>query len=68
MFRLLTLVFAITLTAPAAAEPVSSIRQAAIERLEQKLGVRLLERSTRSLRVTEVGREFFERSVSVLTA
>ncbi len=39
-----------------------------VTRLEKKLGARLLERSTRSLRVTEVGREFFERSVSVLTA
>ncbi len=39
-----------------------------ITRLEEKLGVTLLERSTRSLRLTEVGREFFERCVSVLTA
>lgn len=39
-----------------------------VTRLEKKLGARLLERSTRSLRVTEVGRDFFERSVSVLTA
>jgi DNA-binding transcriptional LysR family regulator len=36
--------------------------------LERKLGVRLLERSTRSLRLTEVGREVFERAISILGA
>jgi LysR family transcriptional regulator, regulator for bpeEF and oprC len=39
-----------------------------ISRLESQLGVRLLERTTRSLRLTEVGREIFERSVTVLAA
>jgi DNA-binding transcriptional LysR family regulator len=39
-----------------------------ISRLEQQLGVRLLERTTRSLRLTEVGREILERSVTVLAA
>ena len=39
-----------------------------ITRLERKLRARLLERSTRSLRMTEVGREFFERASSVLIA
>ena len=36
--------------------------------LESKLGVRLLERTTRSLSLTEVGREIFERAVSILGA
>jgi DNA-binding transcriptional LysR family regulator len=39
-----------------------------ISRLEEQLGVRLLERTTRSLRLTEVGREIFERAVTVLAA
>lgn len=39
-----------------------------VSRLEQQLGVRLLERTTRSLRLTEVGREIFERAVTVLAA
>ncbi|EQD39290.1 transcriptional regulator, LysR family protein, partial [mine drainage metagenome] len=33
-----------------------------------KLGVRLLQRSTRSLAVTEVGRELYERAVGILSA
>jgi DNA-binding transcriptional LysR family regulator len=39
-----------------------------VSRLEAQLGVRLLERTTRSLRLTEVGREIFERAVTVLAA
>jgi len=37
-----------------------------VTQLERELGVRLLERTTRSLSLTEVGREFFERSVGIL--
>jgi DNA-binding transcriptional LysR family regulator len=37
-----------------------------VTKLEEKLGVRLLERTTRSLSLTEIGREIFERSVSIL--
>lgn len=36
--------------------------------LEDRLGVRLLQRSTRSLTLTEVGREFFARAEGVLQA
>ena len=39
-----------------------------ISDLEAELGVRLLERTTRSLRLTEVGREIYERSVGILAA
>lgn len=39
-----------------------------ITQLEKKLGVRLLERSTRALSLTEVGREMFERAVGILGA
>jgi LysR family transcriptional regulator, regulator for bpeEF and oprC len=39
-----------------------------ISHLEERLGVRLLQRSTRALRLTEVGRECFERAVGVLQA
>ena len=37
-----------------------------VSQLEKELGVRLLERTTRSLSLTEVGREFFERAVGIL--
>jgi len=39
-----------------------------VSRLEEKLGTRLLQRSTRSLAVTEVGRELYERAVGILSA
>jgi LysR family transcriptional regulator, regulator for bpeEF and oprC len=39
-----------------------------VRRLEEKLGARLLNRSTRHLSVTEVGRDYFERASSILAA
>lgn len=39
-----------------------------IKEMESELGVRLLERTTRRLRLTEVGREIYERSVGILDA
>lgn len=39
-----------------------------VSQLEIKLEVRLLERSTRSLSLTEVGREFYERALGILAA
>ena len=39
-----------------------------VSRLEKKLGVRLLQRSTRSLAVTEVGRELYERAIGIISA
>lgn len=39
-----------------------------LTRLEARLGVRLLERTTRALRLTEVGRDVFERAVGILAA
>jgi DNA-binding transcriptional LysR family regulator len=39
-----------------------------ISQLEKELGVRLMERTTRALSLTEVGREFFERAVGILGA
>lgn len=39
-----------------------------VRRMEEKLGAQLLTRSTRRLNVTEVGRDYFERAISILTA
>lgn len=39
-----------------------------VSQLEQELGVRLLERTTRALSLTEIGREFFERAVGILAS
>ncbi|WP_088279653.1 LysR family transcriptional regulator [Ideonella sp. A 288] len=39
-----------------------------VSQLERELGVRLLERTTRSLSLTEAGREFFERAQGILAA
>jgi LysR family transcriptional regulator, regulator for bpeEF and oprC len=39
-----------------------------ISQLEGELGARLLERTTRSLSLTEVGREFHERALAILAA
>lgn len=39
-----------------------------VTRLEKELGARLLERTTRSLSLTEIGREFFERAVGILAS
>ena len=39
-----------------------------VSRMEDRLGARLLNRSTRSISVTEVGREYFEHASSILIA
>ncbi|WP_415819515.1 LysR family transcriptional regulator [Bordetella tumbae] len=39
-----------------------------VRRMEEKLGARLLTRSTRRLSVTEIGRDYFERAMCILTA
>jgi LysR family transcriptional regulator, regulator for bpeEF and oprC len=39
-----------------------------VQRIEEKLGARLLNRSTRRLSVTEVGRDYFQRAASILAA
>ena len=39
-----------------------------VSQLERDLGARLLERTTRSLSLTEVGREFHERAIGILAA
>jgi DNA-binding transcriptional LysR family regulator len=39
-----------------------------VSRLEKKVGARLLQRSTRSLAVMEVGRELYERATGILSA
>jgi DNA-binding transcriptional LysR family regulator len=46
--------------------PKSSVSRA-VSSLESKLGVRLLERTTRRLRLTEAGRAYFEQAQSALT-
>src|SRR5260370_36763613 len=38
-----------------------------VGRLEDRLGVRLLERSTRNVRLTEIGRSFYPRCKAVLS-
>ncbi len=40
--------------------PVSTVSRK-ISELEKALGVRLLERSTRKLRMTEIGQDYYER-------
>ena len=39
-----------------------------VTRLEKRLGVQLLTRSTRRLNITEIGRDFYERACGILTA
>ncbi|MEM9151350.1 MAG: LysR family transcriptional regulator, partial [Cyanobacteria bacterium P01_F01_bin.3] len=39
-----------------------------VSRLEKRLGVELLKRSTRRLSITEVGRDFYERACGILMA
>jgi LysR family transcriptional regulator, regulator for bpeEF and oprC len=39
-----------------------------VSQLERELGVRLLERTTRALSLTEIGREFFERAMGILAS
>jgi LysR family transcriptional regulator, regulator for bpeEF and oprC len=39
-----------------------------VRRLEEKLGARLLNRSTRHISVTDVGRDYFERASAILAA
>ncbi|HND79827.1 MAG TPA: LysR family transcriptional regulator [Accumulibacter sp.] len=39
-----------------------------VTQMERELGARLLERTTRSLSLTEIGREFFERAVGILAS
>lgn len=39
-----------------------------VSRLERRLGHQLLQRSTRRLRITEIGRELYERALGILTA
>lgn len=39
-----------------------------VTQLEKRLGVRLLERTTRALALTEIGREFFERAIGILAS
>ena len=39
-----------------------------VTRLEKRLGVQLIKRSTRRLNITEIGRDFYGRACSILTA
>ncbi|MEM9819130.1 MAG: LysR family transcriptional regulator [Cyanobacteria bacterium P01_D01_bin.6] len=39
-----------------------------VSRLEKRLGVQLLKRSTRRLSITEIGRDFYERACGILNA
>lgn len=54
-----------TAAATALGVPKSKISKR-VAHLEEQLGVRLLERSTRKLRVTDIGQTFYERCESVL--
>src|SRR6516164_1964867 len=49
-----------TAAAKATGETKSSLSKR-VARLERQLGVRLVERSTRSIRVTDVGREIYQQ-------
>ena len=54
-----------------AAEALNShkaVLSRSLSQLEAKLGVRLLERSTRSLRPTEIGQTIYERALVILAA
>ena len=53
----------------AAARDVSSTSSVArqVNALEDELGVRLLQRSTRSLALTDAGRRFYERATAIAT-
>jgi len=53
-----------TLAADAISLPKSNISRK-VSRLEAALGVRLLERSTRSLRLTEIGKTYYEHCVRI---
>ncbi len=54
-----------------AASRATGLRKALLSRriqeLEARLGARLLERTTRTVRVTEIGRAFYERAVQAVT-
>ncbi|MCF3643101.1 LysR family transcriptional regulator [Rhizobium sp. TRM95111] len=54
-----------TAAATALGVPKSKISKR-VAHLEEQLGVRLIERSTRKLRVTEIGQSFYERCETVL--
>ncbi|SFD09925.1 LysR family transcriptional regulator [Pseudoalteromonas denitrificans] len=53
-----------TLAAEALALPKSNISRK-VSRLEHSLGIRLLERSTRSLHLTEIGQVYFEHCIRI---
>jgi DNA-binding transcriptional LysR family regulator len=54
--------------AAAAMETQKARLSRVVSQLEKELSVRLLERTTRSLSLTEAGREFFERAVGILAS